>query len=222
MGKTVVTKSYVNGSILGIATLTDTQIENLNRVSTRLSLDLIYVIPRQWVHSEKLNTPINGNDRSNKVFAFGFTESGDLKEVVTLSINGLRDRHYGVIKDTPNLKLPVVKNDNGLWRLEPGTSSFSVFSDGSSVPFKTEGNKVYVSEDFSFKVLSRNNCYAVTFQRTAPNANTWDIIHVTDDGNEIAKLSSRAYNDYVKVPNQFNTDWDKVAEVDAEIFNVNV
>ena len=183
-----------------IATFTDTQLRNLNSQSQRLRQDLVYVICPQWVHVEKLATPVNGYDTSNRIFALGVNEQGVPVAGVTLSVNGLRATHYGVIKDNPGMKIEAAPNTQGLMRAVGGSQT-RVFSLGA-LPIKTTADKrAYITRPFAFRIAGNNECYAVSFTETAKGSGKWNIDTVNVGGTDYVKFRPQRYNDYQEVDN---------------------
>lgn len=203
VGKSMCRIEFDKKAVQGISTLNEKQIASLNQRSQLLRKDLTYVIVPQYVHSEKLPQPINGNEFSNRIFAIGVNEAGDAVQAITLSINGLRARHYGMIAENPNLRVSAVKNDAGLMRAERGAQIFSVFETGS-LPIVTAGEKAYISRPFAFKVTGRGQCYNVSFKETK---NGYDMETFQEDGKSYVKFTPVTLNKYAEV--------DSVPEVDT-------
>lgn len=194
---------------LGIAELTDSQTRNYGRQSQRLRTDLTYVIMPQWVHSEKLATPINGRDKSNRIYAIGVDADGNAVQAISLSVNTLQARHFGLVKDNPALKISAIKNEDGLWRVGRGADQFSVFEVGS-LPLTVVGKKAYISRPFAFKVTGRGNCYTISFTEKGAGSGKYDVDHYNEDGNEFVTLGASAMNKYVEVLNVPSVDWNGV------------
>lgn len=179
-----------------VAKLNDKQVANYQTTAQRLRSDLTYVVPKQWVHSEKVT--VNGREsKSNKIFAIGVDSNGNAITAVSLSVNGLRNRHYGKVKDNPALKIKAEQRD-GLWRAVQGTSQESVFSQGA-LPMTVIGDTAYINRNFAFKIVGRESCYGVNF--TEQSAGKWNINHHTENGVEYVTLSSSTLNEYAELDN---------------------
>jgi hypothetical protein len=106
--KNQVRLDYNPALVQGVAELDDKQVNNYQTTAQRLRSDLTYVVPKQWIHSEDVT--VNGQKRkSNKIFAIGVDASGNAICVVTMSVNGLRARHYGKVKENPTLRISAVQ-----------------------------------------------------------------------------------------------------------------
>lgn len=197
VGKSLCRIEFDKNALQGISTLNEKQIAALNQQSQRLRNDLTYVIVPQFVHSEKLPQPVNGNEFSNRVFAIGVNAEGQAIQAVTLSVNGLRARHYGVIAENPNLRVSAVKNDAGLMRAERGTTQYSVFANGA-LPIVTAGDKAYISRPFAFKVTGRNACYNASFKQVKEG---YDMETYNEDGKDYIKFTPVTMNKYEEVDN---------------------
>ena len=166
-------------TVLGLAEFSDKQLANLEYVgATRLNSDLIYVIPRQWIHSSKLKRPINGKETSNKVYVLGFNAEGQMVTVLTIALNSLTQQFYGLVKDGP-LVISAVKNGDSLYRAIAGTSQTSVWLKGG-LPLRVQNKNVYISRDIAFKLSSRESVYTGKFKQVS---NGWDMLvkHTSDD-----------------------------------------
>ena len=137
VGKSIQARvEYDATAIVGVSTFTATQLRAIMfEGGTRLRQDLTYVIPRQWVHDEKLKQAFNGYDRSRKVFVIGINDEGQCVTSLTLGVSGLRSSYYG--EATEQLTISAVKNAVGLYRAISGTELISVFDKGN---FKLVGN----------------------------------------------------------------------------------
>lgn len=184
-------------AISGIAELNEKQVQNYQTTAQRLRSDLTYFVPKQWVHDEKVT--VNGREqKSNKIFAIGCDANGNPITAVTLSVNGLRNRHYGKVKENPGLRIAAIQNEDKLWRAAQGTQQESVFSQGA-LPLTVVGNKAYINRPFAFSIVGRNACYGVNF--TEKTTGKWDINHHNEDGKEYVTLSSQTLNEYAEVDN---------------------
>ena len=215
VGKSICRIEYDKNAIQGISTLNDKQIAALNQQSQRLRNDLTYVVVPQFVHSEKLPQPINGNEFSNRIFVIGVNAEGDAIQALTLSVNGLRARHYGVIKDNPNFKVSAIKNESGLMRAERGTTQFSVFANGA-LPIVTAGDKAYISRPFAFKVVGRDACYNVSFKQVK---NGYDMETFNEDGKDYVKFTPVTMNKYEEVDNVPEVDTNGIID---EMYTANL
>lgn len=197
--KSQVRLDYNPALVQGIAELDDKQVQNYQTTAQRLRSDLTYVVPQQWVHSE--DVVVNGvNRKSNKVFAIGVDAHGNAICVVTLSVNGLRARHYGKVKENPTLRISAVQNEDKLWRAAAGTSQEPVFAQGA-LPLTVKGKKAYINRNFAFNITGRHQCYGVNFTETAANSGKYNIDHQNIDGAEYVKLSQQTLNEYSEIDN---------------------
>ena len=193
---------YNPQAISGIAELNDKQVESYQTTAQRLRSDLIYFVPKQWVHDE--NVKVNGVDhKSNKIFAIGVDKDGNAITAVTLSVNGLRNRHYGKIKENPNLMIKAFQNDDKLWRAVAGTTQEPVFVQGA-LPLTVIGKKAYINRPFAFSITGRHQCFGVNFTESAPGK--WNINHHTVGTDEYVTLTSQTLNEYSEVDNVPNVD----------------
>lgn len=194
-----------------VATLTDSQVRNFSQQSQRLRQDLTYVICPQWVHEEKIQ-PVNGYDKSNRIFALGVNEQGVPVMGVTLSVNGLRARHYGRIDQHPGLKIEAVINQDGLKRIGAGASQTNVFSSGA-LPIKvTTDKRAYITRPFAFRVNGMGQCYTVAFTETSKGSGKWNVNTYNEGGKEYVEFRPQSYNDYVEVDNVPVVSFDFVPE----------
>ena len=185
--------------VQGVAELDDKQVNNYQTTAQRLRSDLTYVVPKQWIHSEDVT--VNGQKRkSNKIFAIGVDASGNAICVVTMSVNGLRARHYGKVKENPTLRISAVQNEDKLWRCAPGTAQEPVFAQGA-LPLTVTGKKAYINRNFAFNITGRHSCYGVNFTETAPNSGKYNIDRQTIDGADFVKLTSQTLNEYTEIDN---------------------
>lgn len=153
---------YDAKSVTGVATLTDSQLAGFtNSNSVRLRDDLVYFIPKQKAHGE--NITVRGRKMtSNKVFAFGCIydkEANTLTpvSVTSLSINGLRQRHYGLVSAGP-VKAEAEQRE-GLWRMKDSLPQTSVFAKGG-LNVHIEGKNAVVDPCY-FTVIDRQNCHTI-------------------------------------------------------------
>lgn len=197
VGKSLLRIEFDKKAVQGISTLDEKQIANINQQSQRLRNDLTYVIVPQYVHKEKLPQPINGNEFSNRVFAIGVNADGQGIHAVTLSVNGLRTRHFGVIAENLNLKVRAYKNAKGLMRPDPSVVQFSVFTYGE-LPLITTRDHAFISRPFAFKVVGRGQCYNVSFKQVK---NGYDMETFQEEGKDYIKLVPVTLNKYEEVDN---------------------
>lgn len=207
----ILRQDYDASSVVkGRAKTSDKQASNFTfgQNSNRLRADLIYVIPRQWAHIEKVNVRDVVRD-SVKVYAVGVNQDGVALMTTTLSLNGLTQRHYGDAAD--NLKVEAIKNEKGLYRMSPGVRQTSVFAKGTT-PIKVvkdgDDNYAYIPRDFAFQVTDRGDKLITTFSQVS-GTNDWNIDHYKEDGKELVKFSPATLNTYEEV--------DKVPELDPAI-----
>lgn len=183
------------------AELTESQISSiLNQQSPRLRKDLIYVVPKQVVHVEQLPQAINGREFSNRVFVLGFNAEGTLVEIVSLSINGLRQTHYGPTDNPLRVEAEI---RGGLHRIPRGAvQQYSVFSVGS-FPIHIQGKNALIPRDFAFKVNGRVNCYTANFVQleSGVNEGKWDMVVDSEGDKEYIRFSTQNFNDYVEIDN---------------------
>lgn len=186
----------------------------------RLSPDLIYVVPKQWVHSRKLNAPINGVTHSLCVYVFGFDKGGNLVELQELSTSSLTARHYGSTdNDAP--RIIAERNDSNLWRVRTGQGHVNGVVNNGAVPFITipiDGNNsnAYVPKNITLKLNRRGEFYVLGFESVA---NGYDVKHVEDNGEDVVKFDTRALNIYDQVDADFTTDWEDVKGVAKAVFS---
>lgn len=186
----------------------------------RLSPDLIYVIPKQWVHSRKLNAPINGVTHSNSIYAFGFDKGGNLVEVQELSTSTLTVRHYGSTDyDAP--RIIAERNANNLWRVKTGQGHVNGVVNNGMVPFITvpiddNNSNAYVPKNIALKLNKRGEFYVLGFESVS---NGFDVKHVEDNGEDVVKFDTRALNIYDQVDADFTTDWEDVKGVAKAVFS---
>lgn len=207
-------REYDPEAINGVAEMTESQLRSIqNQNSARLRKDLTYVIAPQWVHNEKLATAINGNDISKKIFAVGVDAEGTPVQIVSLSVNGLRQRHYGLVSANPTLKVVAEKNADGLYR-PVGATTYSVFSEGA-LPIRINGKQAYISRPFAFKVNSRGQVFVVNeFKKVAKG---YDMAHFTEDGKEYLKLGYQTVNDYAEVMKVPEVDWNEIVDEKSKV-----
>lgn len=169
------------GSLRGKAEFSAKQLTNLEYTgSIRLRPDLIYVIPRQWVHKAQLLRTINGKDTSNKVFIIGFNKDRQVETVFTMALNGLTQQFYGLLEDFPTLLISAVKNADNLYRAVAGTSQTSVWLKGG-LPIRTKGSNAYIPYDVAFSLSGRKSVWCGKFKEESPGR--WNMLtkYVNDD-----------------------------------------
>lgn len=182
-----------------VSVLTQAQINGLNSNSVRLRNDLVYVVPRQKVHSEKIS--VRGTERnSNKVFAFGCVYDPEAKTltpvtVTTLSINGLRQRHYGFVENGPVKAL--AEQRDGLWRMKAGQGldQISVFKNGG-VTVHIDGTTATV-EPINFAVVDRKPCHTIGMTENADGK--YDFNHKKDGKDDVIEFQATDLNVYEEV-----------------------
>lgn len=202
----MISVDYDKSSVRGISMLDDRAKQNLTYGnSSRLRKDLTYFIPRQWVHDEEITTS-NGKQISKKVFVLGVTEDNQVASVTTLSINGLRARHYGKVSENPNLRITCHQNDEHLWRADEN-ARVGVFEDGN-FQLSVEGDRAAVKKPQAFKVVDRADVYQLGFTQTAEGSGKWNVNVAQVDGKTIADLAKATMNFYKAVL--------EIPEVDAE------
>ena len=209
MKNSSIVKEFDSSLVGGVSQFEQNQIDNFNfQQSARLRQDLTYVVAPQWVHDEKLARPINGNDRSRKIFAVGVDANGNPVQMVSLSVNGLRLRHYGKVNDNPTLKIKAAANEQKLFRAVDAIQT-SVFKEGN-LPIATSDKKAYIKRDFAFKV---NDRYAVFVpDGFTKKGNGYDMDHYQEDGKEYVKLGKQTVNEYSEVLGAPVVDWDNIIE----------
>lgn len=185
----------------------------------RLSPDLVYVVPKQWVHARQLSRPFNGVTHSLCVYAFGFDKGGNLVESQELSISSLTVRHYGSTDyDAP--RIIAERNANNLWRVKTGQGHVNGVVNNGMVPFITvpiddNTSNAYVPKNISLKLKKRDEFYVLGFESVS---NGYDVKHVEDNGEDIVKFDTRALNIYDLVDADFTTDWEDVKGVAKSVF----
>lgn len=190
MGKSII--DFDEKSVKGKAQLTDKQVESFNYGnSQRLRKDLVYVVPKQWIHSEEMM--VQGVTRlSPKVFCVGYSADGTAQVVTSVSINTLRARHLGKVADGI-LEIQLKKNDAGLLRAAEKQQQFPVMVSGN-LPLQVEGNGAFVKRDFAFKVNDRYPVFNFKFKETAKGSGKWNIL--AKEGTAIADLDTPTVNEY--------------------------
>lgn len=183
--------------ILGTAEFEDKQLENLQYASNvRLRSDYTYVIRRQWVHNEKLLKPVNGNDKSKKLFIIGINKATNAVEtVLTLSLNSLLQQFYDIVRDNPGMRISAVKNDQQLWRAISGTTQVSVWKKGN-LPTRSEKKKVYIPYDIAFELAERTAVYT---GKMIKKSGGWDMLTKVIDGNTYLDLGVQNMNLFTEV-----------------------
>ena len=205
MGKIMISVDYDKSSIKGISQLDDRAKQALTfGNSSRLRKDLTYFIPRQWVHDEEINTQ-DGKRISKKVFVLGITDDNQVASVTTLSINGLRARHYGKVADNPNFYITCHQNDDKLWRADENAKE-SVYVDGN-FQLHVEGDRAAVTKPQAFKVVDRADVYQLGFTQTAPNSGKWNV--------NVAKVGEQVVADLAKATVNFYKAILEIPEVEA-------
>lgn len=162
MGKTIsVFVAFNEKSVVaGKATVTASEANFLNRASLRLSPDLIYVMPKQWVHTEKLVRPFNGYDNFKAVYVIGLNKDGIIVECQSIGYNSLKSTFYGTENEPMELSL-VDKGDRKVIE-QVGKNVFK----GERPPFKvTEDLHPYVARDFAFKLIKREYAFLPTLKQ---------------------------------------------------------
>lgn len=191
--------------ILGTAEFEDKQLENIQYAgNVRLRSDYRYVIRRQWVHSQKLLKPVNGNDKSKKIFVIGINkESGRVETVLTLALNQLLQQFYDLVKDNPDMRITAVKNKDGLWRAISGTSQVSVWKKGG-LPTRTVEKKVYIPYDIAFELAERAAVYTGKMFKKGEG---WDMMTKVIDSSTYLDLGVQNMNLFneIEVP-EFDDD----------------
>lgn len=192
MSKNII-NDYDASSIVGRASFTERQIQNLQFNAQRLRKDLTYVIPRQWVHDE--TTGINGGPvYSHKIFAVGYNGENEPEIVTTISINTLRARHLGKCSEGDLIiNVAPSKEKGGLLRAINAPKQQSVFVSGS-LPVKVEGKDAYIPRDFGFQIIGRECVYQLQVVEHAPGSGKWDVL--TKKGTDIADLAVSTVNEY--------------------------
>ncbi len=156
MGKTISVHVAFDATALveAKATVTASEAQYLNRASLRLSKDLIYVLPKQWVHVEKLAQPFNGYDNFKAVYVVGMDIAGHPIEIQSIGYNSLKTTFYGTDAEPKELELVESKGRQVI--KQQGTNVFK----GERPPFKvTEDLHPYVARDFAFKLVKRSDCF---------------------------------------------------------------
>ncbi len=187
----VIAYDFDKESVAGKATFEGKKLEALNYGnSQRLRRDLTYVVPKQWVHAEKVI--IDGEEKTSpKVFAIGYDDTDSPVVVTSVSINTLRARHLGKALDgAPTIKL--VKKD-GLLRAATQPQQYPVMVSGN-LPIQVVGNEAKVARDFAFKVTDRYTVYNFKFKETSEGSGKWNIL--AKAGTDIADLEPRVVNEY--------------------------
>lgn len=201
MQKEQVKIEYSTESVQGISVFTTKQIESLTFAAgiVRLREDLVYVIPRQWIHNEKLTRAFRGHEFSKKVFLLGVDpESGSVATVSTLSINSLQSSYYGDVEEWPNLKISAIFR-NGVYRAPQGTSMHSVFDNGG-VTFLDKDNHAYVAHEMAFKVGKRHSVWVTELNNTGtPENPIWDMSTISDGDSKYLKLVQTTMNRFTEV-----------------------
>lgn len=185
----------------------------------RLSPDLVYVVPKQWVHARKLSRPFNGVTHSLCVYAFGFDKGGNLVESQELSTSSLTARHYGSTAEAAP-RIIVERNDSNLWRVKNGQGQVSgVIKNGTlpfiNVPIDEGKSNAYVPKNVSLKLNNRDEFYVLGFESVGEG---YDVKHVEDNGEAVVKFDKRALNIYDQVEADFVTDWEDVKGVAKAAF----
>lgn len=127
---------------------------HINRASLRLSKDLIYVLPKQWVHLEKLAIPYKGHNNFKAVYVVGMDVVGHPIEIQSIGYNSLKTTFYGT--DVEPMELELVESKGRQVIKQQGTNVFK----GERPPFKvTEDLHPYVARDFAFKLVKRSDCF---------------------------------------------------------------
>lgn len=191
------TVDYDESLVGDIATLSDSTIRSLeNSTSVRLRRDLTYVVIPQWVHDYTLKRPIGDAKVSKKVFVFGLNDKNEIENVLTLSVNGLRQSHYGRVSDNPKLAIASEVRD-GLNRATSGTSMSSVFKDGALPLRKNDAKQGYIDRPFAFKVIDRDEFFVTGQMKKV--ATGWDMPTETVDGKSYIKIVPQTLNIYQEV-----------------------
>lgn len=190
MGKSII--DFDEKSIKGKAVLTEKQITSLNYGnSQRLRKDLVYVVPKQWIHSEEM--VINDvTHLSPKVFCVGYDDKGTAQVVTSISVNTLRARHLGKVSDGI-LEIHLKKDDKGLLRAAEKQQQYPVMVSGN-LPLKVEGKEAYTTRDFAFKVNDRYPVFNFKFAETAKGSGKWNVL--AKEGTSIADLDTPTVNEY--------------------------
>lgn len=182
------------------------QLANLEYTGAiRLNPDLLYVIPKQWVHSENLLRPINGKDKSNKVFVLGFKDE-HLETVFSLALNGLNQQFYGTVRENPKMLISAVQNGDNLYRAIAGTSQISVWTKGG-LPVYVQGSNAYIPYDVAFRLVGREAVWTGKFKETKTGSGKWNMLVKTIDGDTFLDLGIQSMNMYateLEVPEYTN------------------
>lgn len=213
VGKSIQARvEYDATAIVGVSTFTAAQLRAIMfEGATRLRNDLTYVIPRQWVHDEKLKQTFNGYDTSRKVFVIGINNEGQCVTVLTLGVSGLRSSNYG--EATDKLLISAVKNAAGLHRAISGTELISVFEKGHFTLKGEDTGKAYVAEDFAFKVVGRHQVYVGKFKAIGRGDSLkWDMLTQKVDGQEYLDLGITSMNRYEQQDVVPEILWDQIPD----------
>lgn len=190
MGKSII--DFDEKSVKGKAQLTDKQVESFKYGnSQRLRKDLVYVVPKQWIHSEEME--VNGVKRlSPKVFCVGYDADGTAQVVTSISVNTLRARHLGKVADGI-LEIQLKKDDKGLLRAAERQQQYPVMVSGN-LPLKVDGKEAYTTRDFAFKVNDRYPVFNFKFAETSKGSGKWNVL--AKEGTSIADLDTPTVNEY--------------------------
>lgn len=211
VGKSIQARvEYDVTAIAGVSTFSAAQLRSIMfEGGTRLRQDLTYVIPRQWVHDEKLKQSFNGYDTSRKVFVIGINDEGQCVSVLTLGVSGLRSSYYG--EATEQIRISAVKNAAGLHRAISGTELISVFDKGNFKLTGEESGKAYVAENFAFKVTGRHQVLVGKFKSIGRGDSLkWDMLTKTIDGSDYLDLGFTSMNRYEQQDIVPEINWDQV------------
>ena len=198
--------------IVGVSKFTAAQLRSIMfEGATRLRTDLTYVIPKQWVHDEKLKQSFNGYDTSRKVFVIGLNDEGQCVTVLTLGVSGLRSSYYG--EATEQIMISAVKNAAGLHRAISGTELISVFDKGNFKLTGEESGKAFVAKDFAFKMTGRHQVLIGKFKAIGRGDNVkWDMITKSIDGSDYLDLGFTSMNRYEQLDVVPEINWDQVPD----------
>jgi hypothetical protein len=202
MKETTIRTEYEPKDVLGVAELDENQVRNLsfNTQSSRLRKDLTYVIPAQKVHNE--NVQVNNETRKSlRVFCIGVNDKDEVQVRTSISINTLRQRHYGFVAEGKKL-IPAEKNQEGLWRIQSGIRQQSVFANGG-LPLVIEGKLGLIKRPMAFRVLDRTEVYQPQFKETAAGSRKFNVVTFHEDGKDYADMAKNPvniYNEVLEVP----------------------